>query len=244
MCGFLTILRKQEMKNMLLFFKYFHLTSCNCSHVREQYFRKWPEVCWKQQYRFLLTKWNALFCPFPSLMNGFILIAGQKLHIWRVNHIFVLQETSRNYSQKWCSKLVWSPTCMRKDIFARLSCKTSQRCRISLAVSYNNGVVLLHKYRWINGYTRRAKPSQQLNACWHDIAMSDGWFLLILAMPWCVCRTLRADGVCESVLYGLPLVLHPTTCWQLDWDEIAANNNLFHGLCHTLKVFLSFLSFY
>lgn len=73
----------------------------------------------------------------------------------------------------------------------------------------------------------------------YDIVMNDGWFLLILAMLWCVCRTLRADGVCESVLYGLPLVLHPTTCWQLDWDEIEANNNLFHGLCHTLKVFLS-----
>lgn len=54
----------------------------------------------------------------------------------------------------------------------------------------------------------------------------------------CVCRTLRADGVCESVLYGLPLVLLPTTCWQLDWDEMEANNNLFHALCHTLKAFL------
>lgn len=55
----------------------------------------------------------------------------------------------------------------------------------------------------------------------------------------CVYRMLRVDGVCESVLYGLPLVLHPTTCWQLDWDEMEANNNLFHALCHTLKVCLS-----
>lgn len=54
----------------------------------------------------------------------------------------------------------------------------------------------------------------------------------------CVFRTLRADGVCESVLYGLPLVLLPTTCWQLDWDEMEANNNFFHALCHTLTVFL------
>jgi len=53
----------------------------------------------------------------------------------------------------------------------------------------------------------------------------------------CVCvRTLRADGVCESVLYGLPLVLRPTTCWQLDWDEMETNHNLFHALCHTLRV--------
>ncbi|XP_075943367.1 meiosis 1 arrest protein [Anarhichas minor] len=48
-------------------------------------------------------------------------------------------------------------------------------------------------------------------------------------------KTLRADGVCESVLYGLPLVLRPTTCWQLDWDEMETNHNLFHALCHTLR---------
>ncbi|XP_040038700.2 meiosis 1 arrest protein [Gasterosteus aculeatus] len=48
-------------------------------------------------------------------------------------------------------------------------------------------------------------------------------------------KTLRADGVCESVLYGLPLVLRPTACWQLDWDEMETNHNLFHALCHTLR---------
>lgn len=42
--------------------------------------------------------------------------------------------------------------------------------------------------------------------------------------------------MCESVLYGLPLVIRPTTCWQLDWDEIETNHNLFHALCHTLRV--------
>ncbi|XP_045920076.1 meiosis 1 arrest protein isoform X2 [Micropterus dolomieu] len=48
-------------------------------------------------------------------------------------------------------------------------------------------------------------------------------------------KTLRADGVCESVLYGLPLVIRPTTCWQLDWDEMESNHNMFHALCHTLR---------
>ncbi|CAJ1086428.1 meiosis 1 arrest protein [Xyrichtys novacula] len=48
-------------------------------------------------------------------------------------------------------------------------------------------------------------------------------------------KTLRADGVCESMLYGLPLVICPTTCWQLDWDEMETNHNLFHALCHTLQ---------
>ncbi|KAM7366115.1 hypothetical protein PAMP_015583 [Pampus punctatissimus] len=50
-----------------------------------------------------------------------------------------------------------------------------------------------------------------------------------------VIKSLRADGLCESVLYGLPLVIRPTTCWQLDWDEIETNHNLFHALCHTLR---------
>ncbi|XP_054609252.1 meiosis 1 arrest protein isoform X2 [Dunckerocampus dactyliophorus] len=48
-------------------------------------------------------------------------------------------------------------------------------------------------------------------------------------------KALRADGVCESLLYGLPLVIHPTTCWQLDWDEMESNHNLFHALCYTLQ---------
>ncbi|RVE60570.1 hypothetical protein OJAV_G00182330 [Oryzias javanicus] len=48
-------------------------------------------------------------------------------------------------------------------------------------------------------------------------------------------KTLRADGVCESVLYGLPMVVRPTACWQLDWDEMEANHHLFLALCHTLR---------
>ncbi|KAK6291752.1 hypothetical protein J4Q44_G00375370 [Coregonus suidteri] len=50
-----------------------------------------------------------------------------------------------------------------------------------------------------------------------------------------VIKALRADGVCESVLYGLPLIIRPTTCWQLDWDEMESNHHLFHALCHTLR---------
>ncbi|KAM9335245.1 meiosis 1 arrest protein [Symphorus nematophorus] len=48
-------------------------------------------------------------------------------------------------------------------------------------------------------------------------------------------KSLRGDGVCESVMFGLPLVIRPTTCWQLDWDEMETNHNLFHALCHTLR---------
>ncbi|XP_064197972.1 meiosis 1 arrest protein [Anguilla rostrata] len=50
-----------------------------------------------------------------------------------------------------------------------------------------------------------------------------------------IIKALRADGVCESVLYGLPLIIKPTNCWQLDWDEMEANHQLFHALCHTLR---------
>ncbi|XP_067289750.1 meiosis 1 arrest protein [Pseudorasbora parva] len=50
-----------------------------------------------------------------------------------------------------------------------------------------------------------------------------------------VVKVLHADGVCQSVLYGLPLVITPTLCWQLDWDEIETNHQTFHALCHILK---------
>ncbi|XP_062311444.1 meiosis 1 arrest protein [Osmerus eperlanus] len=48
-------------------------------------------------------------------------------------------------------------------------------------------------------------------------------------------KVLRAEGVCESLLYGLPLVLKPTCCWQLDWDHMEDNLHLFQGLCHALR---------
>ncbi|XP_062850320.1 meiosis 1 arrest protein [Trichomycterus rosablanca] len=50
-----------------------------------------------------------------------------------------------------------------------------------------------------------------------------------------VIKVLRAEGVCQSVLYGLPLIIRPTSCWQLDWEEIESNQQTFHALCHTLK---------
>ncbi|NXW86896.1 M1AP protein, partial [Alopecoenas beccarii] len=47
-------------------------------------------------------------------------------------------------------------------------------------------------------------------------------------------RALKAEGVCESVLYGLPFIIRPTSCWQLDWDELEMNQHSFHALCHSL----------
>ncbi|NXX98664.1 M1AP protein, partial [Centropus bengalensis] len=49
-----------------------------------------------------------------------------------------------------------------------------------------------------------------------------------------VVKALKAEGVCESVLYGLPFIIKPTACWQLDWDELEINQHSFHALCHSL----------
>uniref|UniRef100_A0AAJ7XDW3 Meiosis 1 arrest protein n=1 Tax=Petromyzon marinus TaxID=7757 RepID=A0AAJ7XDW3_PETMA len=51
-----------------------------------------------------------------------------------------------------------------------------------------------------------------------------------------VCSTVSEEGVCESVLYGLPLILKPTSCWKLDWEELETNRQYFHALSHSLKV--------
>uniref|UniRef100_A0A8B9FC62 Meiosis 1 associated protein n=1 Tax=Amazona collaria TaxID=241587 RepID=A0A8B9FC62_9PSIT len=49
-----------------------------------------------------------------------------------------------------------------------------------------------------------------------------------------VVKALKSEGVCESVLYGLPFIIKPTSCWQLDWDELETNQHAFHALCHSL----------
>ncbi|XP_019479125.1 PREDICTED: meiosis 1 arrest protein [Hipposideros armiger] len=49
-----------------------------------------------------------------------------------------------------------------------------------------------------------------------------------------VIKALKSSGVCESVTYGLPFILRPTSCWQLDWDELETNQQHFHALCHSL----------
>ncbi|KFP77301.1 Meiosis 1 arrest protein, partial [Acanthisitta chloris] len=49
-----------------------------------------------------------------------------------------------------------------------------------------------------------------------------------------VVKALKSEGVCESVLYGLPFIIKPTSCWQLDWDELETNQHSFHALCHSL----------
>ncbi|NXX80068.1 M1AP protein, partial [Urocolius indicus] len=49
-----------------------------------------------------------------------------------------------------------------------------------------------------------------------------------------VVKALKSEGVCESVLYGLPFIIRPTSCWRLDWDELEINQQSFHALCQSL----------
>ncbi|XP_004634189.1 meiosis 1 arrest protein [Octodon degus] len=49
-----------------------------------------------------------------------------------------------------------------------------------------------------------------------------------------VIKALKSSGFCESLTYGLPFILRPTSCWQLDWDELETNQQRFHALCHSL----------
>ncbi|XP_073098256.1 meiosis 1 arrest protein isoform X1 [Manis javanica] len=49
-----------------------------------------------------------------------------------------------------------------------------------------------------------------------------------------VVKALQSSGICESLTYGLPFILRPTSCWQLDWDELETNQQHFHALCHCL----------
>lgn len=38
------------------------------------------------------------------------------------------------------------------------------------------------------------------------------------------------------MLFGLPLVVRPTSCWQLSWDELETNQQSFQAFCHCLRV--------
>ncbi|XP_034627995.1 meiosis 1 arrest protein [Trachemys scripta elegans] len=56
-----------------------------------------------------------------------------------------------------------------------------------------------------------------------------------------VIKALKAEGVCESALFGIPFIIKPTSCWQLDWDELEMNQHNFHALCHSLRSALNSL---
>ena len=44
----------------------------------------------------------------------------------------------------------------------------------------------------------------------------------------------HSQGVCESVVFGVPLILRPTLCWKLEWEELEGNQQRFHAFCKLL----------
>ncbi|XP_074649184.1 meiosis 1 arrest protein-like [Tubulanus polymorphus] len=44
----------------------------------------------------------------------------------------------------------------------------------------------------------------------------------------------QGDQMCESVLFGLPLILKPTSCWKLDWDDLDSNQQHFQAISQLL----------
>ncbi|XP_077157549.1 meiosis 1 arrest protein isoform X2 [Paroedura picta] len=48
-------------------------------------------------------------------------------------------------------------------------------------------------------------------------------------------RVLKVEGLCASLLFGIPLIIRATSCWRLNWDELEANQHSFQALCHCLR---------
>ena len=46
---------------------------------------------------------------------------------------------------------------------------------------------------------------------------------------------LEETGVCESVLFGTPRVLRPTSYWKLDWEDLESNQERFHATALSLS---------
>ena len=53
-------------------------------------------------------------------------------------------------------------------------------------------------------------------------------------------------GGCIFVLCDQPLLLRPTACWRLDWEELECNQQRFHALTQLLgdQVSAHFLAFF
>uniref|UniRef100_A0A8C4RRD0 Meiosis 1 arrest protein n=1 Tax=Erpetoichthys calabaricus TaxID=27687 RepID=A0A8C4RRD0_ERPCA len=51
-----------------------------------------------------------------------------------------------------------------------------------------------------------------------------------------IIKAVKLEGVCESVFFGLPVVIRPTNCWQLDWEELELNQQNFHALAYIMKM--------
>ncbi len=46
---------------------------------------------------------------------------------------------------------------------------------------------------------------------------------------------LHLQSVCESVVFGVPLIMRPTACWKLEWEELEINQQQFYSICKLLS---------
>ncbi|KAK3762035.1 hypothetical protein RRG08_008363, partial [Elysia crispata] len=49
-----------------------------------------------------------------------------------------------------------------------------------------------------------------------------------------VMSTVSRQAVCESILFGFPLIVVPTTCWKMEWEILETNQENFAALCSEL----------
>ncbi|XP_061169714.1 meiosis 1 arrest protein-like [Saccostrea echinata] len=42
------------------------------------------------------------------------------------------------------------------------------------------------------------------------------------------------QNICESLVFGVPLILQATSCWKLEWEELEKNQQHFKALCYIL----------
>ncbi|XP_014786353.1 meiosis 1 arrest protein-like [Octopus bimaculoides] len=50
----------------------------------------------------------------------------------------------------------------------------------------------------------------------------------------CIKQILPSSALCESLIFGMPYILEPTSSWKIDWDELESNRANFQALCHIL----------
>lgn len=46
--------------------------------------------------------------------------------------------------------------------------------------------------------------------------------------------TIPVQNLCESVIFGVPMIVHATSCWKLEWEELEKNQQRFKALCYLL----------
>ncbi|XP_022244324.1 meiosis 1 arrest protein-like [Limulus polyphemus] len=47
--------------------------------------------------------------------------------------------------------------------------------------------------------------------------------------------TIKISGICDSVLFGPPVIIFATRCWKMDWEELESNQKHFAALNNLLK---------